>query len=664
MLSPLRVTRSHFRPLLVIVVISLIIFIPLAIIYFQKDNAQAARKEDWVAGNIISDGEFTNSGSMSANDIQAFLDDKINGCDVWGTGRATEYNYNGTRAQYAASRGWPAPPYTCLNQYYEVPKLNPGGTMPANNYGNPNSRPGGSQSAAWIIKDAASRYRINPKVLLVKIATESAGPLTSDKWPFIHQYRYAMGAQCPDSGPNGSANCDPAYAGFSIQMYEAARLLRVYLDNMDQPWYGFMENGQKTQHPANRCGGSNPGEGIKVPGTTNCILWNVKQRGCGAQNIFIESKATAALYTYTPYQPNQAALSNMYGSGDGCSAYGNRNFWSAYWDWFGNTRGGHTIVSQLQDRYYALDPTVAALGRATDGGYCSPDKTTCWQGFTNGVLIYNSATGTWESRGGIRERWAQTGYQAGTLGFPITGENWDGRGWWQGYQNGAIIGTPSTGFWESINPIRERWAQTGYQNGFMGYPTGPVVVTVDKSASWQQYEHGVFIWGKDTGTWESKGGIRDYWAKMGYQTGKLGFPTSPEMWNGRGWWQGYQNGAIIGTPSTGFWESTGPTRAKWAQLGYENSALGYPTTPVLCGLKSSGCFQNYERGAIVGTTATGYFESRGGIRAKWAQLGYENSALGYPTSDEMCDEVACRQTYQGGVITWTRATNTTTYVRN
>lgn len=37
--------------------------------------------------------------------------------------------------------------------------------------------------------------------------------------------------------------------------------------------------------------------------------------GCGASNVYIESRATAALYTYTPYQPNAAALSNMYGTG-------------------------------------------------------------------------------------------------------------------------------------------------------------------------------------------------------------------------------------------------------------------------------------------------------------------------------------------------------------
>ena len=198
-------------------------------------SSSAASKNDWKYENIIDDSIFTDSNSMSLQQIQDFLDSSIGSCDIWGTGTATEYSSSLTRAQYAASRGWAGPPYTCINKYYEVPKTTPGDWTPANNYSNPGSIPSGAQSAAWIIKDAATRYGISPKVILVKIATESAGPLTSDKWPLFSQYRYAMGAQCPDSGPNGSANCNSNYAGFSIQVYEAAALLVCKVLNTKWP---------------------------------------------------------------------------------------------------------------------------------------------------------------------------------------------------------------------------------------------------------------------------------------------------------------------------------------------------------------------------------------------------------------------------------------------
>ncbi|MBC7404826.1 MAG: hypothetical protein H7252_03970 [Cytophaga sp.] len=58
----------------------------------------------------------------------------------------------------------------------------------------------------------------------------------------------------------------------------------------------------------------------------------------------MENQATAGLYNYTPYQPNTAALANLYGTGDSCSAYGNRNFWRMFYDWFGSTTGGVSLI--------------------------------------------------------------------------------------------------------------------------------------------------------------------------------------------------------------------------------------------------------------------------------------------------------------------------------
>lgn len=306
--------------------------------------ATAVTASDWRAGKIIDDAIFTNKNDMSVSQIQAFLNSKVGTSGYSGStpgkcdtnGKATSELGGGTRAQYGASHGNPAP-FTCLKDYYEVPKLEPGPGIPANNYGG-KARPIGAKSAATLIWEAAQNYNINPKVLLVKLQTESAGPLTIDDWPFLKQYTYAMGAHCPDSGPGGSANCDESYAGFSIQISESAALLRYYLDNMQQSWWSY-----------------------KKPYQNNNILWNVTQSGCGGANVYIENKATAALYTYTPYQPNKAALNNLYGTGNSCSAYGNRNFWTTYSDWFGSTtaspffrinKGSEIYIEGANKTYY------------------------------------------------------------------------------------------------------------------------------------------------------------------------------------------------------------------------------------------------------------------------------------------------------------------------
>ena len=48
-----------------------------------------------------------------------------------------------------------------------------------------------------------------------------------------------------------------------------------------------------------------------------------------------------------------------------------------------------------------------------------------------------------------------------------------------------------------------------------------------------------------------------------------------------------------------------PVRAAWARSGYENGSLGYPTGRIVCGLRNGGCFQNFEKGTIMWSPATG-----------------------------------------------------------
>lgn len=219
-------------------------------------------------GRIIDDSKFTNSNSMHAADIDAFLRSKVPVCDTW----------------HAPSQGT-NPPYTCLRDYNE-----------------------GNRNAANIINDAAKEYGINPQVILVFLQKEQG--LITDTWPYPSQYRSAMGMGCPDSTPGV---CDSQYYGFANQVrYGTMHLRNFFNQRRDAGFY------------TPKLLGNNP------------ILWSPKN-GCGSGNVNIVTRATSALYSYTPYQPNAAALNNLYGTGDDCSAYGNRNFWRNYNNWFGST---------------------------------------------------------------------------------------------------------------------------------------------------------------------------------------------------------------------------------------------------------------------------------------------------------------------------------------
>lgn len=335
--------------------ISLISVLFLLLIGSGAHVAATTSGSSWQAGNIIDDAAFTDKNSMSVAQIQSFLNNsvgtgptgaKAGACDTYGSA-ISEWG-GGTRANYGSSNGNPAP-FTCLKDYYEVPKLTPGPDMPQNNYGG-KVIPPGAISAAQMIYNAAQKYSISPKVLLVMIQKESAGPLTQDDWPFQKQFTYAMGAHCPDSGPGGSANCDPNYAGFSIQISESASLLRWYLDNSTQSWW-----------PYNK------------PFQNNSILWNVAPSNCGSGVVYTQNRATAALYTYTPYQPNKAALDNMYGTGDQCSAYGNRNFWRIYNDWFGSPYYQLGTTAANKSAYSRAACTIPSYNTDKVGRLYNPD---------------------------------------------------------------------------------------------------------------------------------------------------------------------------------------------------------------------------------------------------------------------------------------------------
>lgn len=164
---------------------------------------------------------------------------------------------------------------------------------------------GTGESAAAIIYKSGKACGISQKVLLTVLQKEQHLLTATD--PSDFQYESAMGLNCPDD-----ANCDPEYAGFFKQVYGAAKRYRYYVQHEDD--YGYHA------------------------GALNYIQYH-PNADCGGTNVYIENKATALLYIYTPYQPNTAALKAGAGEGDACSAYGNRNFSIIYSGWFGNPRG-------------------------------------------------------------------------------------------------------------------------------------------------------------------------------------------------------------------------------------------------------------------------------------------------------------------------------------
>ncbi len=158
-------------------------------------------------------------------------------------------------------------------------------------------------TAAQVFATVGAACGINPAVLVVLVEKEQS--LVTRSSPTSYAYRYATGYNCPDTAP-----CSDVTSGFYRQVYYAARQFERYR--------------------------LNPSSYNHQAGQYETIAYNPNP-ACGSSVVLIRNNATAGLYNYTPYQPNAAALRNLYGIGDECSAYGNRNFWRIFTDWFGNT---------------------------------------------------------------------------------------------------------------------------------------------------------------------------------------------------------------------------------------------------------------------------------------------------------------------------------------
>ena len=294
------------------VILGMFIFVMVATFSFlltrNMENTSAVDLSGFKAGNIISDAVMRDYASMSENEIQSFLKSK-NSCNDKKLSKSgnniSKYSEMSPPLSWHVDGGH----YVCLADE----KIN-------------------GETAAHIIYQTAQDYKINPKVLIVLLEKEQG--LITDTFPNSFQYRSATGYGCPDT-----AACSSKYYGLKNQIRNAAALFDTVL------------SGGWTNYP---------------------VGWNnirySPNAACGSSKVYVENLATSALYRYTPYQPNEAALRAGPGSGAACGAYGNRNFYIYFTEWFGSTQ---TISKKVPS---AIMPSDEFTLQNKDGKYIIPEE--------------------------------------------------------------------------------------------------------------------------------------------------------------------------------------------------------------------------------------------------------------------------------------------------
>ena len=359
-----KVRRRSRLPIFVVMIF--VMFFTLAFLRNGVVNDSEATT-GFNAGHIISDYVMGNYNSMTVDEIQAFLDSK-NSCNVPLSALSGGYLDGETYSiTYASGRTYKWHVKDGMFVCMAKEKFGDNGAI------------GEGKTAAQLIYDYAQEYRINPQVILVILEKEQS--LLSDGYPNNFDYGWALGFGAYDYG-----EWNTKYAGFKEQLRAAFDFYSwfLYEYDEDEAWWSYDPEQSEIYV---RLGQSN-------------ILYNPDWE-CGYSSVNVENRATVALYVYTPYQPNEAALAAGSGTGDYCSSYGNRNFYNYFTKWFGNIRD-EGVVFEADDYsgtytiyYYGDKNKTISIGLDNNVEALVKEDKTQWQieKIEDYYIITNKATG-------------------------------------------------------------------------------------------------------------------------------------------------------------------------------------------------------------------------------------------------------------------------------
>ncbi|SFC53397.1 N-acetylmuramoyl-L-alanine amidase [Klenkia taihuensis] len=314
------------------------------------------------------------------------------------------------------------------------------------------------------------------------------------------------------------------------------------------------------------------------------------------------------------------------------------------------------VAARLTSREYEMQAAVnRAGGAAVLGairGALVTDGPVSWQAYDNGRVYWAPGNGAHALTG----TWLQTFLDAGghtALGAPRSDVQTSVRsGQVLLLVRGAITRTPTGPLRVVAGQTYERWIALGAENGWLGYPSSAEAVLA--GGGFTAFEGGSVYRSPGTGAHAVRGGIYEAWARLGYETGVLGFPTADEVPVAGGFVSTFQGGSIFWSPSTGGRFVRGGIQQAWVRLGGVSGVLGFPTAdevPVAGGFVST-----FQGGSIFWSPSTGGRFVRGGIQQAWVRLGGVSGVLGFPTADEVPVAGGFVSTFQGGSIFWSPST--------
>lgn len=195
-----------------------------------------------------------------------------------------------------------------------------------------------------------------------------------------------------------------------------------------------------------------------------------------------------------------------------------------------STAAAYQVYGEIGKKWESLGGQKGFLGAPLTDETATPDGVGRYNHFQHGSIYWRPNSKAFEIHGFIREKWASLGWERSFLGYPLSDEldAGDGRGRYSAFQHGAIVWTEKTGARVIYGPIRQKWTALGGGAGFLGYPVSDETKAPDNVGLYVHFEHGTIYWSPTTGAHEVHGFIREKWASLSWERGRMRYPTSDE----------------------------------------------------------------------------------------------------------------------------------------
>ncbi|MEU1525353.1 hypothetical protein ABZ413_24460 [Nocardia rhamnosiphila] len=210
----------------------------------------------------------------------------------------------------------------------------------------------------------------------------------------------------------------------------------------------------------------------------------------------------------------------------------------------------YQVCGAIRDKYNELGGPNSFLLWPTSDELTNPDGAGKRTTFQNGPIYWSAGGGAHPVVNHFFAAWQRNGWEGGVLGYPTSDEivNPDGVGRRQLFTGGTIYWRLNEAYYVA-GAIRDKWGETGWEGGYLGYPTSDEKLAPDGIGRYNTFEHGSIYWTPANGAHPVSGGILTKWALTNFEAGPYGYPISDQRPRGQAFDQDFQFGTI-GWPTT------------------------------------------------------------------------------------------------------------------